>query len=149
MIERSKAMRTVVLTAILVALAACDRSPSSASAAPEASEPTAQTGTVPTALVGKWAADPAWCPNETGETRPIEITATRFEGYENSCAVVAVTEQAGAYVAELSCQAEGQTVTERTRWTLSGQVLTQSWPSDHPAGAVQFTRCPVVTTPSS
>lgn len=139
-------MRLMSLTMFVLLVSACDRPPGEIG--PDPASAPLETGPVPAALVGKWAADPAWCANDTGPERPVEITTSQFQGYENSCAVVAVTEDAEGFVAELRCQAEGQIVQERTRWQVSGQVLTQSWPDDTVSGSVQFTRCPVVVSGS-
>lgn len=81
----------------------------------------------PPSFVGRWAADVAWCAAPQGERRPIEITATRFEGYENSCAISAVEEVADGYVASLSCLSEGVGSGERVKLAVAGDTLRMTW----------------------
>jgi hypothetical protein len=104
-------------------------------------------GSGPQTFVGRWAADAAWCANPQGAERPIEITTTRFEGYENSCAITSVDEVADGYQAGLSCEAEGQTSTERVRMSVQGESLRLSWP-DRNGAVVLLTRCPATTAPA-
>lgn len=100
-------------------------------------------------FVGRWAADVSWCPNEQGPERPIEITTTRFEGYENSCAISQIDEADGGYVAYLVCAAEGTTSRERVRLAVSGQTLRLTW-IDRDAATVILTKCTTLadTTPT-
>ena len=79
-------------------------------------------GAGPRSFVGRWAADVSWCPNTTGPQRPIEITTTRFEGYENSCAIGSVDQVADGYEVALTCAAEGSVSTERVRMAVSDMV---------------------------
>lgn len=107
-------------------LAACDQPPTpppetAAGEAPAAAAaetppespatPVAQPDTAP--LFGTWAADPGWCRGE-GDGFPITISATRFEGRENSCDITELTGNGdGTFTATLACTGEGQSTTER------------------------------------
>lgn len=84
-------------------------------------------GAGPRNFVGRWAADVSWCPNTIGIERPIQITTTRFEGYENSCAITSITQVADGYEAALSCAAEGMVSNERVRMSVTGQTLRLTW----------------------
>lgn len=101
----------------------------------------------PRNFVGRWAADVSWCPNTTGVERPIEITTTRFEGYENSCSIDRIDENAGGYDAALTCQAEGATARERVRMAVQGDSLRLTWP-DRDGAVVVLTRCGAGLPPS-
>ena len=103
-------------------------------------------GSGPQTFVGRWAADAAWCANTQGAERPIEITTTRFEGYENSCAITSLDEVATGYQATLSCVAEGQTSNEQVRLAVQGDSLRLTWPDRNDA-VVLLTRCPAPTAP--
>lgn len=97
-------------------------------------------GQGPASFVGRWAADVSWCATPSGDRRPIEITPLRFEGYENSCAIVEVAELADGYEARLQCLSEGEVRMERVRLAVSGQTLTLRYPER--AGApVILTKC--------
>ncbi len=115
------------------------------SAPPEAGA--ALPGSGPASFVGRWAADVAWCSNTTGAEQPIEITTTRFEGYENSCAIDRIDETAGDYQAALTCQAEGMTTRERVRLAVQGDSLRLTWP-DRDGAVVLLTRCGAGLPPS-
>lgn len=106
-------------------------------------------GTGAQSFVGRWAADVSWCPNEQGPQQPIEITTTRFEGYENSCAIAQIDEAEGGYVAYLTCEADGTTSRERVRLAASGQTLRLTW-VDRDAATVTLTKCTTLedTTPT-
>ena len=105
-------------------------------------------GTGPRSFVGRWAADVSWCPHTTGPQRPIEITTTRFEGYENSCAIGSVDQVTDGYEAALTCLAEGEASTERVRMAVSGQVMRLTWLNRDNA-VVTLTKCTTLTeTPS-
>lgn len=97
-------------------------------------------GSGPRSFVGRWAADVSWCPNVTGPERPIEITTTRFEGYENSCAIATVDQVADGYEAALICTAEGAVTNERVRMAVSGQTLRLTWLNRDNA-VVALTKC--------
>ena len=79
-------------------------------------------GSGPASFVGLWAANRAWCANPRGAERPIEISTTRFEGYENSCGILSVNQVADGYEAGLACSAEGQTSRERVRMNVQGDA---------------------------
>ena len=105
-------------------------------------------GAGPASFVGRWAADIAWCSNTTGAERPIEITTTRFEGYENSCSIDRIDETAVGYDADLTCEAEGQTTQERVRLAAQGDSLRLTWP-DRDGAVVLLTRCGAGLPPSA
>lgn len=98
-------------------------------------------GAGPASFVGRWAADVAWCASPQGDARPITLTPTRFEGYENSCAITALSQVPSGYEAMLACEAEGEQTTERVRLAVSGDVLTLNY-LDRPREGVALTRCP-------
>lgn len=97
-------------------------------------------GTGPRNFVGRWAADVSWCSNTTGPERPIEITTTRFEGYENSCAIASISQVADGYEALLTCAAEGAISNERVRMSVAGQTMRLTWLNRDGAG-VSLTKC--------
>ncbi|WP_426041382.1 hypothetical protein [Brevundimonas sp. TWP2-3-4b1] len=78
-------------------------------------------------FVGRWSADVGWCAAPQGERRPIQITATRFEGYENSCMIAAVDEVADGYVATIACISEGTARSERVRFQVRQDVMRLSY----------------------
>jgi len=104
-------------------------------------------GSGPQTFVGRWAANAAWCANPQGAERPIEITTTRFEGYENSCSIDRIDEEAGGYDLTLTCQAEGATARERVRLAAQGDTLRLTWP-DRNGAVVLLTRCGAGLPPS-
>ena len=130
-------MRLLVLLLAATAVSACGEArtvnPPTEPAEPvEAIDPAAPAddGTVsmvpgrgPASFVGRWAADVSWCADPQGDARPIEITATRFEGYENSCAIGAIDQVADGYVATLACVAEGMSSEERVKMSVTDEVL--------------------------
>ena len=99
-------------------------------------------GSGPQSFVGRWAADAAWCANPQGPERPIEISTTRFEGYESRCGIVSITEVSDGYEAALACTAEGSTSNERIRMAVQGEAMRLTWLSRNNA-VVSVVRCPV------
>jgi predicted small lipoprotein YifL len=139
---------------VILAVAGCGEAapvnpptePAAPVTAPDPAAP-ADTGTVsmvpgrgPTSFVGRWAADVSWCANTQGPERPIEITPTRFEGYENSCSIGAVDQVADGYVATLACVAEGMSSQERVKLSVADGVLRLTW-LDRGVGAVALRKC--------
>jgi hypothetical protein len=115
--------------------------PPEATPAPAPSAAPARVG--PPAYVGRWAADPRACTDPSGDLQPIEITADRFEGYENSCAITAITatgEPGASYDASLSCEAEGMTRRETVNMRVEDDRLTLVY-ADRNAAPVQLVRC--------
>ncbi|MDI1327175.1 MAG: hypothetical protein PSV23_10300 [Brevundimonas sp.] len=98
-------------------------------------------GSGPQTFVGRWAANQAWCANPRGAERPIEISTIRFEGYENSCGILSVTQVADGYEAALACSAEGQTSRERVRMNVQGDAMRLTWLNRNSA-VVSLVRCP-------
>ena len=156
--------RTALSLLALLAVAACDAGgtnpptePADPIATPDASAPTTVPppgagsvlpGAGPASFVGRWAANVSWCPNTQGPERPIEITTTRFEGYENSCAIGRITEVANGYELDLTCTAEGTVSSERVRTAVSGQTMRLTWLNRDDA-TVSLTKCTTLTdTPS-
>lgn len=147
-----------VLPLTLFALAACGQSgvnPPTAPAAPintpeaEAPPPTPppgvgsiMPGSGPQTFVGLWAASRSWCVNPAGAQRPIAISTTRFEGYENSCGIISVSQVADGYEVSLACAAEGQTSSERVRMNVQGNDMRLTWLNRNSA-VVSLARCPV------
>jgi hypothetical protein len=99
-------------------------------------------------FVGRWAADVSWCASPSGANRPIDITPTRFEGYENSCSIQEVTESGGGYDARLVCESEGTTRSERARFVVDGQTLTLTWP-ERGGAPVRLTKCTTLEQPTA
>jgi len=100
----------------------------------------AMPGAAPRNFVGRCAADVSWCPNTIGIERPIEITTTRFEGYENSCAITSIIQVADGYEADLTCTGEGMVSNERVRMSVTGQTLRLTWLNRDNA-VVTLTKC--------
>ncbi|MDF1872486.1 hypothetical protein [Vannielia sp.] len=61
---------------------------------------------------GHWAAEPAWCANQTGTTpqAPIYLADTEFRGYENTCDIISAAPLAAgdAWDMHMQCVGEGQ-----------------------------------------
>lgn len=98
-------------------------------------------GSGPQTFVGRWAANTAWCANLQGPERPIEITTTRFEGYENSCGIASIVQVADGYEASLVCAAEGQTSSERVRLAVQGDSMRMTW-LNRDGAVTTLARCP-------
>jgi len=146
----------LTLLAVL-ALAGCGRSganpptdPAAPIDTPEAQAPSAtpppgvgsiMPGSGPQTFVGRWAADAAWCAHMQGAEQPIEITTTRFEGYENSCGILSISQVADGYQASLACAAEGMTSNERVRMAVQGDAMRLTWLNRNNA-VVSLVRCP-------
>lgn len=140
-----------------LALAACGQSeinpptePATAITTPEAEAPaptpppgvgSIMPGSGPQTFVGRWAANTGWCANPAGAERPIRITASRFEGYENSCDITNIRQLTDGYEAALTCLGEGQTSNERVRLSVQGDAMRLTWLNRNDA-AVSLVRCP-------
>lgn len=98
-------------------------------------------GSGPATFVGLWVADAAWCANPRGPKGPIRITPLRFEGYENSCGIVTVSQVANGYEAILACAAEGRTTNERVRMSVQGDGMKLIW-LNRDRIVVPLARCP-------
>jgi len=103
-------------------------------------------GSGPQTFMGRWAADAGWCANAQGAERPIEITTTRFEGYENSCGILSITQVADGYEANLACASEGRTTSERVRMAVQGESMRMTWLNRNDA-VISLARCPAPTAP--
>lgn len=112
---------------------------------PKESETASRPGTGAASFVGRWAADTAWCANTRGAERAIEITPTRFDGYENSCLIISVDERPGGWTANLRCESEGQTRHERVQVAVTDNILDLTYP-DRGGSTVKLTRCPAPET---
>ena len=155
----------LTLPLLMLALAACGRAETNAPTDPAAPIVTSEAdapppppapglgsvmpGTGPQSFVGRWAADVSWCLNTTGPQRAIEITPTRFEGVENSCAIGEVDQEADGYVLALTCASEGRTTAERVRVAASGQTLKLTW-LERDGLSADLTKCTTLndTTPT-
>ena len=152
-------MRTPIalLVAPLLILAACQREtlnpptepadPIPAPAGDAPPPPSVPTPAASATIVGRWAAQAAWCANTSGPQQPIEISIQRFEGYENSCAITSLDQVAGGYEATLACQAEGTTTRERIRMVPQGDGLRLTW-LDRNQAVVSLVRCPAAPEPN-
>ena len=152
--------RSLSAAALLILLSACNReavNPPTEPADPiteagsEAPPPTPppgvgglMPGAGPATFVGRWAAQASWCANTTGAEQPITISTTRFEGYENSCAITSLDQAGDGYEATLACQAEGTTNRERVRLSAAGDALRLTW-LNRDGAVVQLVRCPSAT----
>ncbi|TPW04522.1 MAG: hypothetical protein FD125_1108 [bacterium] len=105
-------------------------------------------GSGPQTFVGRWAANAGWCANPQGPERPIEITTTRFEGYENSCGILSISQVSDGYEAVLACAAEGQTSSERIRMAVHGESMRLTWLNRNNA-VISLARCPVPAAASA
>ncbi|MFN4287264.1 MAG: hypothetical protein ACK4E3_02055 [Brevundimonas sp.] len=104
----------VSVSAVCLALAACTDAPSGAP------EPAPRL-----AFVGTWAADAQWCANTamTTDRVPVRISETRFEGYENSCDIIALDETGEGWDAQMICMAEGMEYRHTVRMVADGDTL--------------------------
>lgn len=98
-------------------------------------------GSGPQTFVGRWAANAGWCANPQGPERPIEITTTRFEGYENSCGILSISQVSDGYEAALACASEGETSSERIRMAVQGDSMRLTWLNRNNA-VISLARCP-------
>lgn len=144
----------LIIPGLILSLSACGDNgpvnpPTEPAAAVEVQDPSTppargQTSMLPgrgaTSFVGRWAADVRWCAAPQGANRPIEISSTRFEGYENSCQIAAVDEVADGYVATLACVSEGTARSERVRFQVSQDVMRMSY-LDRGGDAVTLRKC--------
>jgi len=105
-------------------------------------------GSGPQTFIGRWAANARWCANTQGAERPIEISTLRFEGYENSCGILSITQVADGYEAALACAAEGQTSSERIRMAVQGDAMRLTWLNRN-AAVVSLVRCPAPAAPAA
>lgn len=130
---RPSALVLVALCGLLAACSETPQAPAPATSESESPEPTPF-------YVGRWAPDPVWCTDQS-EGFPITITPTRFEGRENICEMsnIASTPEGGA-TADLTCQAEGETVRESILFSQAGADIAITWPDRTPDATV-FSRC--------
>lgn len=84
-------------------------------------------GRGPPTFVGRWAGREAWCAAPSGDRRPIEISTSRFEGYENSCAITDLAQAGDGYDLTLTCAAEGEVARERVRLAVAGDDMRLTW----------------------
>lgn len=141
-------LRLATTASLAAAVAACGddpMEPGPVTPDPDAPLPPAEPAPARTTghaeLLGDWAAYPAWCSNTTGPERPITITLTRFEGYENSCAIEASRPIAEGHEMDLVCQGEGQETRETVRASATENRLILSYP-ERDGATVALTRCP-------
>lgn len=104
-------------------------------------------GAGPANIVGRWAAQRAWCANTSGPEQAITISTLRFEGYENSCAISSLDQVDGGYEATLACASEGTTTRERVRMAAQGDSMRLTWLNRNNA-VVQLVRCPASPEPT-
>ncbi len=98
------------------------------------------SGAGPASFIGRWASDVSWCPHTQGAERPIEITTTRFEGYENSCAIDRIAQIGDGYELALTCSAAGTVSNERVRALAAGQSMRLIWVNRDRA-EISLTKC--------
>ena len=103
--------------------------------------PGAEPAAAVPAFVGIWAADTDWCLNPSGDHRPVQLTETRFSGYENSCEITEVTPTDVGWTATFTCAAEGQISTEPVAIEADTQTLEINWFAQG-GQSVEWRRCP-------
>ncbi len=142
--------RHLFLIALPLVLAACDSNPPTPAANAPAEQPAASArdaNVAPAAaaatapLFGSWATDPANCGT------PIVISATSFEGAENSCEISGFTDNGdGTFTAAISCNSQGQAANERIQmepiFGPAGEGVRMSY-LDRGGDPVVVFRCPV------
>ena len=140
-------MRVVLIPAAALMLVACQPNddgrldtadPDTRAAAPRA--PESSSVPAPAAYVGRWAADLTWCANTIGPERPIQITETQFQGYENTCEITERQAADDGWTATFVCQAEGQVSTHPVRIVANGTRLAITWIDE--GYDVDWRRCP-------
>ncbi len=150
-------MKKLMVLMVIGALAACgdtDVNPPTEPAAPittpDEDSPSGKEsplpGLGPVSFIGRWAAQPTWCGNTKGPEQAIEISTTRFQGYENGCDITRIEEVPRGYIAWLACEAEGVSTTERVGFSVTGQTLSMTW-LDRASLKTEFTRCPAYDPP--
>lgn len=153
-------MKSFIVPCLVVVLGACGQAEVNDPTDPAAPIPTpdqpetvpipgrtpTMPGRGPTSFVGRWAAQPTWCGNTVGPEQAIEISTTRFEGYENGCDITEIGEVQGGYIAYVTCQAEGDTNSERLRMSVADQTLTLTW-IDRSDVRTELKRCPPLDPP--
>jgi hypothetical protein len=149
----TRAFASALLPALCLLLAACGRQPVNPPTDPAQpiQEPADDSGKRPSGgylpgrgpatFVGRWAGKAAWCLDPAGARRPIEISTTRFEGYENSCAISDIAQDGDGYDVALSCAAEGMVTRERIRLAVAGDDMRLTWLT-RGGLEVAFKRCP-------
>ena len=122
---------------LAAALAGCGDTGSEASPAAEAEAPSPEPAPF---YVGRWAADPVWCTDQTNGF-PITIAETRFEGRENVCDMDGIADTPeGGVTAQLTCQSEGEVIEEPIVFSPAGADIVITWP-DRGTETTTFSRC--------
>lgn len=135
----------LLLSTVVLTLAACQPSTSQDDAAGAGDAPAGTTappagGEAPPAYIGRWAAEASWCANTLGPERPIEVTATEFRGYENTCQITDLATTDAGWTATFVCQAEGQTTSQPVQLEANGERLKLTWQDD--GYDIEWRRCP-------
>lgn len=140
-------MRSLTLILLAATVAACQPAQPSeeadteaAPARPSASGPASPATEAPPAYVGLWAADPSWCSNTIGPERPIQVTATEFQGYENTCQIADLVATDEGWTATFDCQAEGTTSRQPVIIAADADRLQITWVEER--YDVTWRRCP-------
>ncbi|MBN8552836.1 MAG: hypothetical protein J0L52_08075 [Caulobacterales bacterium] len=144
---REFAMKVTLPLVVAAFLAACqpaadqaadaDADRAEESVSPSGQAPAAEP---PPAYVGSWVADLAWCQNTVGPERPIVVTATEFQGYENTCQITQVSPTDSGWDATFVCQAEGTTSNHPVGIQANADRLEVSWRQE--GYSVAWRRCP-------
>lgn len=148
-VNRLVVMKPLFLFAPLVLLCACQPAPDEA---PPSAPPVTPVeiplpaGVEPAdpvpAFVGIWSAEEAWCLNPDGERRPVQLTESRFTGYENTCEITQVTPTDVGWTATFTCIAEGEITTQPVAIEANDQTLEINWIEDSGGQSVEWRRCP-------
>lgn len=139
-------MRTPLFAAAAVLLltacqpTASEETTTDAAAAPTGpARPAAAGEAPPPAFIGRWAAESGWCDNTLGPERPIEVTATEFRGYENTCQISDLATIEAGWSATFTCQAEGVTTSQPVQIEANAERLKLTWQDD--GYDVEWRRC--------
>lgn len=136
-------MKYALIISVAVVLAGCQPAQETKSEAPP-SPPQAPAGPAapepPPAFVGTWAAEPSWCSNSIGPERPITVSETTFQGYENTCEITELQPTEAGWDATFACQAEGQASSHPVQIEANRERLEITWVSE--GYDVEWRRCP-------
>lgn len=72
--------------------------------------------------VGRWAEKRASCSDRLSDAMPIEIKKRRLQGYDSTCTFQRV-EGVNPWTVDSVCEGEGQTFSQRWRYTRKGDSL--------------------------
>lgn len=141
-------MRLGLIAGVALMVAGCQppadgQASDAAPATPAGTRATQPSGPVVPAFVGHWAAEPSWCANTLGPERPIVVSQTQFDGYENTCQIQDLVEAESGWTATFNCQAEGIASQEPVAITADRDRLEIRWLRQ--GYSVDWRRCPAAS----